>query len=110
MPRYRFETVDVFTDRRFGGNPLAVFPEAQGLSSTEMQQLALKLNLSETNFVLPPENPACSARAFASSTGPQRWHSPAIPQSARHAYLRNSTSPYPGSFALKCRPALLSSS
>lgn len=62
MPSYRFETVDVFTDRRFGGNPLAVFPDARGLSNTEMQQLALELNLSETTFVLPPENPAHSAR------------------------------------------------
>src|ERR1700731_2333468 len=62
MPSYRFETVDVFTDRRFGGNPLAVFPDAQGLSSAEMQQLAFELNLSETTFVLPPENPAHSVR------------------------------------------------
>ena len=38
MPTYRFETVDVFTERRFGGNPLAVFPDARGLSSAEMQQ------------------------------------------------------------------------
>lgn len=62
MPGYRFETVDVFTDRRFGGNPLAVFPDARGLSSIEMQQLAFELNLSETTFVLPPENSAHSAR------------------------------------------------
>lgn len=62
MPTYRFETVDVFTDHRFGGNPLAVFPDARGLSSAEMQQLAFELNLSETTFVLPPENPAHTAR------------------------------------------------
>ncbi len=62
MPTYRFETVDVFTDRRFGGNPLAVFPDARGLSSTEMQLLAFELNLSETTFVLPPESSAHSAR------------------------------------------------
>jgi trans-2,3-dihydro-3-hydroxyanthranilate isomerase len=61
VPTYRFETVDVFTDRRFGGNPLAVFPDARGLSSAEMQQLAFELNLSETTFVLPPENPAHTA-------------------------------------------------
>jgi trans-2,3-dihydro-3-hydroxyanthranilate isomerase len=59
---YRFETVDVFTDRRFGGNPLAVFPDARGLSSTEMQRLAFELNLSETTFVLPPASSAHSAR------------------------------------------------
>ncbi len=59
---HRFETVDVFTDRRFGGNPLAVFPEAQGLDDATMQALAAELNLSETSFVLPPEDPANTAR------------------------------------------------
>lgn len=60
--RYAFVTVDVFTDRRFGGNPLAVFPDVRGLSDAEMQALASELNLSETTFVLPPEDPAHSAR------------------------------------------------
>ncbi len=54
MRTYRFFQVDVFTDRPFGGNPLAVFPEAEGLSDREMQQLAKEMNLSETTFVLPP--------------------------------------------------------
>ena len=57
MPSYRFIQVDVFTDRPFGGNPLAVFPDAQGLTTQQMQQLALELNLSETTFVFPPEMP-----------------------------------------------------
>jgi len=57
MREYRFIQVDVFTDRPFGGNPLAVFPEAEGLTSEEMQQLALEMNLSETTFVLPPQEP-----------------------------------------------------
>ena len=52
---YRFYTVDVFTKRIFGGNPLAVFPEAQGLETEQMQQVAHELNLSETVFVFPPE-------------------------------------------------------
>jgi len=60
--RYAFVTVDVFTDRRFGGNPLAVFPDARGLSGAEMQSLATELNLSETTFVLPPGDPAHTAR------------------------------------------------
>jgi len=60
--RYRFRTVDVFTDRRFGGNPLAVFLEAEGLSDGEMQALAREFNYSETTFVLPPADPANSAR------------------------------------------------
>jgi trans-2,3-dihydro-3-hydroxyanthranilate isomerase len=57
MKEYRFIQVDVFTDRPFGGNPLAVFPEAEGLTTEEMQCLAREMNLSETTFVLPPQAP-----------------------------------------------------
>jgi trans-2,3-dihydro-3-hydroxyanthranilate isomerase len=62
MRTFSFVTVDVFTDRRFGGNPLAVFPDAEGLSDGEMQSLAAEFNLSETTFVLPPADPTNSAR------------------------------------------------
>jgi trans-2,3-dihydro-3-hydroxyanthranilate isomerase len=62
MREYSFVTVDVFTDQRFGGNPLAVFPDARGLSDAEMQSLATEFNLSETTFVLPPDDPAHTAR------------------------------------------------
>jgi trans-2,3-dihydro-3-hydroxyanthranilate isomerase len=62
MPGFEFVTVDVFTDRRFGGNPLAVFPDARGLTDEQMQQLANEFNLSETTFVLPPANPQHHAR------------------------------------------------
>lgn len=62
MPTYAFVTVDVFTDRRFGGNPLAVFPDARGISDADMQALAAEFNLSETTFVLPSDDPAHSAR------------------------------------------------
>jgi trans-2,3-dihydro-3-hydroxyanthranilate isomerase len=51
---YRFFQADVFTDRPFAGNPLAIFPEADGLTSEEMQSIAKEMNLSETTFVLPP--------------------------------------------------------
>ena len=54
MKKARFVRVDVFADRPFGGNPLAVFPEAQDLTSEEMQKLAFEMNLSETTFVVPP--------------------------------------------------------
>lgn len=57
MKEHDFVQVDVFTDVPFGGNPLAVFPEAEGLTSGEMQKLAREMNLSETTFVLPPEAP-----------------------------------------------------
>ena len=62
MPAYEFVTVDVFTEHRFGGNPLAVFPDARGLSDAQMQALAGEFNLSETTFVLPPDNPQHHAR------------------------------------------------
>lgn len=54
--RIHFHTLDVFTDRAFGGNPLAVIPDASGLTSAEMQQIAAEFNLSETAFVGPPSN------------------------------------------------------
>ena len=60
--RLSFSTLDVFTDRRFGGNPLAVVHGAGGLTEAQMQAIAREFNLSETVFVLPAENPAHSAR------------------------------------------------
>jgi trans-2,3-dihydro-3-hydroxyanthranilate isomerase len=57
MPQYRFVQMDVFTDRAFAGNPLAVFPEAEGLTEAQMMQIAREMNLSETVFVLKPEKP-----------------------------------------------------
>jgi trans-2,3-dihydro-3-hydroxyanthranilate isomerase len=56
-----FVTVDVFTDRRFGGNPLAVVMNAEGLTTAQMQSVAGEFNLSETTFVLPPKDPAHTA-------------------------------------------------
>lgn len=53
--KYRYFTCDVFTETRFGGNPLAVLPEADGLSSDAMQRIAREFNFSETTFVLPAE-------------------------------------------------------
>jgi trans-2,3-dihydro-3-hydroxyanthranilate isomerase len=57
MPTYRFYQVDVFADQPFGGNPLAVFPEAAGLDTTTMQRIAREMNLSETTFVFAPDQP-----------------------------------------------------
>lgn len=62
MASVRFETVDVFTDRRFGGNPLAVFVEADAIDDATMQALAAEMNYSETTFVLRPADPANDAR------------------------------------------------
>ena len=62
MTKVEFQTVDVFTDRQFGGNPVAVIPDARGLSETQMQAIANEFNLAETTFVLPPTDPAHTAR------------------------------------------------
>jgi len=62
MPNYDFITVDVFTKERFGGNPLAVFPNADGMTDAQMQAIAMEFNLSETTFVLPPKDPRNRAR------------------------------------------------
>jgi trans-2,3-dihydro-3-hydroxyanthranilate isomerase len=62
MREYRFVQVDVFTDRVFGGNPLAVVLDAAGLSDGEMQSITREMNLSETTFLLPPTRPDCAAR------------------------------------------------
>ncbi len=56
MPTYKFIQLDVFTDQPFTGNPLAVYPEAEGLTGEQMQQIAREMNLSETVFVLPSQH------------------------------------------------------
>jgi trans-2,3-dihydro-3-hydroxyanthranilate isomerase len=55
LPKYNFIQLDVFTDRAFAGNPLAVFPAADGITDEQMQQIAREMNLSETVFVLPSD-------------------------------------------------------
>lgn len=60
---YDFYTTDVFTDQRFGGNPLAVFPKAAGLDTQTMQSIAREFNLSETIFFFPPDHPQNTVKA-----------------------------------------------
>lgn len=62
MTSRAYQLVDVFTDRAFGGNPLAVFLEGDGIPEALMQAIAKELNLSETTFVMPPQNPANNFR------------------------------------------------
>jgi trans-2,3-dihydro-3-hydroxyanthranilate isomerase len=62
MPSYRFHTLDVFTDRAFGGNPLAVVLDADGLDGGRMQTVAREFNLSETVFVQQPAVPGPARR------------------------------------------------
>jgi trans-2,3-dihydro-3-hydroxyanthranilate isomerase len=65
MRAYRYATADVFTDRQFGGNPLAVVLDARGLTSDEMLAVTREFNYSETTFVLPAERGgSCRVRIF----------------------------------------------
>jgi trans-2,3-dihydro-3-hydroxyanthranilate isomerase len=58
----KFYQADVFSAQPFGGNPVAVFPDAQGLNDDQLQQIAREMNLSETVFVFPPTDPAAVVR------------------------------------------------
>jgi trans-2,3-dihydro-3-hydroxyanthranilate isomerase len=62
MPAYQYHLVDVFTDRSFGGNQLAVFTDGASVPSELMPRFAKELNLAESTFVLPPTNPANNYR------------------------------------------------
>ena len=66
---YKYFICDVFTTQRFSGNPLAVFPNAEGLSDLEMQKIAREFNFSETTFVFPAElGHTFKVRIFTSTT------------------------------------------
>src|SRR5260370_3825438 len=60
--RYGYLTVDVFTEREFSGNPVAVMLDAKGLSTDDMHRVAAEFNYSESTFVLPPDDPSHTAR------------------------------------------------
>jgi trans-2,3-dihydro-3-hydroxyanthranilate isomerase len=67
--RYCYYLCDIFTDRRFGGNQLAVLPDARGLNDEQMQMIAREFNLTETTFVFPPEyGHTRKVRIFTTST------------------------------------------
>ena len=60
--RYHYITVDVFTEKRFGGNQLAVIPDARGLTTEQMQTITREFNFAESTFVLPPASPENDAQ------------------------------------------------
>ncbi len=62
MPEFRYITLDVFTDRPFGGNQLAVFPDATGIPESALLDIAREFNYSETTFCYPPTDAAHAAR------------------------------------------------
>jgi trans-2,3-dihydro-3-hydroxyanthranilate isomerase len=59
---YVFHWLDVFTQQRFGGNPLVVFPDGRGLTDAQMQTIAREFNISETVYLLPPDTPRGTRR------------------------------------------------
>ncbi|PRY23738.1 trans-2,3-dihydro-3-hydroxyanthranilate isomerase [Aliiruegeria haliotis] len=87
----RFHTLDVFTDTPYAGNPLAVVLDAEDLDTTQMQTIAREFNLSETIFVMPPQDPANTARVrifFPTAEIPFAGH-PTLGCAALLAGLRN---------------------
>lgn len=89
--RLQFHTLDVFTQQRFAGNPLAVVLDGDGLDGAAMQRIAREFNLSETIFVLKPERPAHTAKVRIFTPGlelPFAGH-PLVGVSALLAELRS---------------------
>ena len=62
MAKFRYLTADVFTDTPFGGNQLAVFPDARGIPENRLMDVTREFNYSETSFVYPPDDPARTRR------------------------------------------------
>ena len=62
MPNIRYITTDVFTNLRFGGNQLAVIPDASGIPEELLLPICREFNYSETTFVYPPEQPGHTRR------------------------------------------------
>ncbi|NDH54299.1 MAG: PhzF family phenazine biosynthesis isomerase [Betaproteobacteria bacterium] len=62
MPEFRYITLDVFTDRPFGGNQLAVFLDASGIPEAQLIEITREFNFSEVTFCYPPADPAHEAR------------------------------------------------
>ncbi len=87
-----FHTYDVFTNERFGGNPLAIVEEADGLTTAEMQIIAREFNLSETIFVLKPRDPRLAAPSRP-PFGWRRWQASCPSRSRASATCRAPSSP-----------------
>ena len=85
MTERRYLIYDVFTDVALSGNPLAVVLDAEGLDTERMQVIAGEFNLSETVFVLPPENPLHTARLRIFTPKLELPFLPAIRLSARRS-------------------------
>src|SRR2546423_10138744 len=85
LGNHRFVQLDVFTREPFAGNPLAVFPEAEGLTDDEMMKIAREMNLSETVFVLKPDSyqQTANSKQQAESDSPSAGASQQSPKGSR---------------------------
>ena len=98
---HRFFIADVFTDRPFTGNQLAVFPDASGISDRAMQAIAREFNFAESTFVLPPKDPkhAARVRIFTPKTELPFAGHPTVGTAAVLAHLKRV--PVPGTAILE---------
>ena len=89
MPSYKFIQVDVFTDQPFAGNPLAVFPEAEGLTDEEMAKIAREMNLLRACSCLSLQI-SCYRRSKPGRSSVQKWaEGVAAPLADLHTGARN---------------------
>ncbi len=102
-----FRQVDVFTHRRYAGNPLAVVLDGEGLSSTRMQAFADWTNLSETVFLLPPESPDADYRVRIFSPGRELAFAGHPTLGACHAWLVSGGQPRSELIVQQCAAGLI---
>lgn len=110
MPRSRpFAQVDVFSAVAYGGNPLAVIIDAEGISDTDMQRMARWTNLSETTFVLPATTGEADYRLRIFTPGGEVPFAGHPTLGSAHAWLENGGSPRdPERVVQECRAGLIS--
>ncbi len=99
MPTYRYRIVNVFAQETFGGNPLAVFDQADGLDDVQMQQIAQQLNLSETTFVFAPDRDSAADAKVRIFTPGYELPFAGHPTLAQHGPSRNPARTTPSSSA-----------
>jgi trans-2,3-dihydro-3-hydroxyanthranilate isomerase len=108
--KYTFHIVDVFSSTPFGGNQLAVLPDAAGISTEGMQRIAREFNFGETTFVLPKNDPAntCRVRIFTPRAKLDFAGHPTV--GAACALVPPSSAPWHRSMILAGRPIAFRSS
>src|SRR5215213_2650747 len=102
MMQRNFKQVDVFTAERYLGNPLAVVLDGTGLSSEQMQHFARWTNLSETTFLLPPDNDAADYQVRIFTPGGELPFAGHPTLGSCHAWLEASTERRPERLVQEC--------